>query len=80
MGFRENLKEWVKEALGELGGRASINEVARQIWLDHEADLKSAGDYFYSWQYDMRWAAQRLRDKGALGFHKVGSKSVWTLR
>lgn len=80
MGFRENLKEWVKEALAQLGGRASINEVARQIWLTHEADLKGAGDYFYSWQYDMRWAAQRLRDKKILSFHKVGSKSVWTLR
>ncbi len=80
MGFRENLKEWVKDALGELGGRASINEVARQIWLDHETDLKSSGDYFYSWQYDMRWAAQRLRDKNVLGFHKVGAKSVWVLR
>jgi hypothetical protein len=78
--FRENLKNWVREALGALGGRAHINDVARQIWLDHEDDLRNAGDYFYSWQYDMRWAAQRLRDKKLLSFHKVGAKSVWTLK
>jgi hypothetical protein len=80
MSFRENLKDWVQEALGSLGGTASINDVARQIWTDHEGDLKNFGDYFFSWQYDMRWAAQRLRDKGLLSFHKVGSKSVWTLK
>lgn len=79
-GFRENLKDWVREALGKLGGRASINEVARQIWIDHETDLKGAGDHFFSWQYDMRWAAQQLRDKGVLSVHKQGAKSVWTLK
>jgi hypothetical protein len=80
MAFRENLKDWVQESLGKLGGEASINQVARQIWLDHEHDLKNAGEYFYSWQYDMRWAAQRLRDKGRLGIRMAGSKSIWILK
>lgn len=80
MGFRENLKDWVREALGNLGGSGSINDVARQIWLDHEADLRGAGEYFFSWQYDMRWAAQQLRDAGLLSVHKHGSKSVWKLK
>ena len=80
MAFREDLKDWVREALGELGGRASINDVARQIWLHHENDLRNAGEYFYSWQYDMRWAAQRLRDKGILSFHKQGAKNIWVLK
>ena len=80
MAFREHLKDWVREALGKLGGEATINDVARQIWLDHETDLKNSGEYFYSWQYDMRWAAQRLRDKGKLGLRTVGAKSLWVLK
>lgn len=80
MAFRENLKSWVRESLGKLGGEAKINDVARQIWLDHEAELKSSGEYFYSWQYDMRWAAQRLRDENKLSLRKVGSNSVWVLK
>ena len=80
MSYRENLKEWVAEALGKLGGQAYINDVARQIWLDHESELRSWDEHFYSWQYDMRWAAQHLRNKNVLSFHKVGSKSRWVLK
>ncbi len=78
--YREKLQLWVREALGALGGEGSVNDVARQIWLDHEQDLRGEGEHFYSWQYDMRWAAQRLRETGKAGLKKNGSKSVWFLR
>ncbi len=80
MTHREKLQLWVREALGELGGEAPINAVAKRIWLSREKDLKQAGDHFYSWQYDIRWAAQKLRDAGALGIRKEGSRSIWTLK
>lgn len=78
--YRERLQLWVREALGRLGGEGSVNDVAREIWLKHENDLKECGQHFYSWQYDMRWAAQRLREVNQLGLRKEGSKSIWTLR
>ncbi len=78
--YRERLQLWVREALGELGGEGFVNDVARQIWVKHENDLKQLGEHFYSWQYDMRWAAQRLRETGTLGLRKDGSRSIWTLR
>ncbi|MGH7899842.1 MAG: hypothetical protein ACREQQ_17940 [Candidatus Binatia bacterium] len=28
--------------------------------------MKQAGDLFYTWQYDLRWAAKRLRDVGKM--------------
>jgi hypothetical protein len=59
-----DLQTWVEEALTSLGGSGTVVEVARAIWERHEADLRDSGDLFYTWQYDMRWAAQALRDTG----------------
>lgn len=66
MATRTNLENWVFEALTRLGGRASIVAVAKSIWEFHGEEIKSSGDLFYTWQYDMRWAAQRLRRDGRL--------------
>ena len=60
------LKSWIVDALEELDGEATIVQVAYVIWRDHEDDLRAMGDLFYTWQYDMRWAAQTLRDGGTL--------------
>lgn len=64
MATKYDLQPWVEEALRALGGSGTVVEVARLIWQRHEADLRSSGDLFYTWQYDMRWAAQTLRDTG----------------
>ncbi|WP_338426161.1 hypothetical protein [Sphingopyxis kveilinensis] len=80
MTYREQLQTWVWEALDKLGGRGSVIDVAKRIWSDHETDLKAYGDHYYSWQYDMRWAAQQLREKGKLGFRKAGRLNEWFIR
>jgi len=71
---------WVREALAALGGEGKILEVAKHLWLHHENDLRQAGDAFYTWQYDMRWAADSLRKQGKLGLRQEGSRSVWVLK
>ena len=63
---REILIGWVLEAVSALGGSGHVADVAREIWKRHEMDLGAAGDLFYTWQYDMRWAAQQLRNSGKL--------------
>ncbi len=78
--YRENLQLWVREAIGALGGEARVLEVTKEIWSKHENDLRQAGDAFYTWQYDIRWAADELRRTGNLGLRKEGSRSVWTLK
>lgn len=80
MGFREDMQRWVIEALHASNNEGSIIQVAKHIWLNHENDLRNAGDHFFSWQYDMRWAAQHLRNVHKLGLKKVGPKSVWYVR
>ena len=65
MTVKSDLQDWVVEALKTNGGEASILYVAKHIWDKHRRDLEGT-DLFYSWQYDMRWAATELRKKGKL--------------
>lgn len=79
MASREDLEVWVYEAICRHGGEASLLDVARDIWQQHEGDLRASGSLFYSWQYDMRWAAQRLRDKGRLMRADLAPRGVWAV-
>lgn len=67
MSRREDLKNWVYEAVLANGGEASVLQVAKHIWDSHGQQLTGSGDLFYTWQYDMRWAAQTLRRERRLG-------------
>ena len=78
---RDTLVDWVLEALQGLGGSARIPEVAKFIWEHHEADLRAADEpLFYTWQYDIRWAAQKLRDQGLLGVPGAQERGLWILK
>jgi hypothetical protein len=57
---------WVVEALRAKGGRATVVDLAKHIWQTHQEELRRAGDLFYTWQYDIRWAATKLRHRGKL--------------
>jgi len=60
------LEYWIVEALRKRGGAADLLEVCKTVWADHEHDLRSSGDLFYTWQYDIRWAGLKLRKRGVL--------------
>lgn len=76
---KQHLPNVVLAALARLGGSGSVIEVARDVWQYNEAELRASGDLFYTWQYDLRWAAQHLRDEGQLKPTARGSASRWTL-
>ncbi len=59
---KEILKIWVIEALQSLGGSARIFDVCKKIWINHESEIRQSETLLYTWQYDVRWAAQKLRD------------------
>jgi hypothetical protein len=71
---------WVCDALTEHGGEARIVDVARLIWAHHEAELRTSNDLFYTWQYDMRWAAKRLRDEGKVAAPEASPRGTWALK
>jgi hypothetical protein len=61
---REDLKPWVLDALRLHGGKARIVQTAKYIWDTYESDLKRSGDFFYKWQYEMRWAGGSTSTRG----------------
>ena len=78
--YRELLQEWIVEALESLDGEAEIVDISRRIWQVHEQDLRELGDKFFTWQYDLRWEAKKLRDEGVLAPDEETPKGVWALR
>lgn len=76
---KDLLKTWIVEALESEQREMSVLEVAKYVWHHHEDDLRDAGDLFYSWQYDLRWAAQVLRDEGVLRSKDGKKQGGWQL-
>ncbi len=77
---RNDLMAWVLKALDDLGGEAKIVKIAKHIWDNHEKDLRSSDDLFFTWQYDMRWAAMKLRQEGKLRAPEATERGIWALK
>ena len=76
---KEDLPNWVAEAIKSHGGSAKLLDVAKHIWAHHESELALSGDLFYKWQYDMRWAANKLRNNGIMKSEDDSPAGVWEL-
>lgn len=76
---REHLLDWVVAALRDHQGKAKLVDVAKHIWTHHENDLRDSDDLFYTWHYDMRWAATKLRKQGKLRAADKTPRGVWAL-
>ena len=79
MSTKFDLDLWLLEALKQLGGSAYHVRIAKSIWTNHETDLRASGDLMFTWQYDLRWAAQRLRGSGELLPMDGRRDGVWAL-
>ena len=76
----DDLERWLEDCLRDRGGEASIVDVCRWVWNRHEEKLRSWGDAFVTWQYDIRWAATRLRERGVLRQANQSPRGIWQLR
>ncbi|PPD45312.1 MAG: hypothetical protein CTY15_04345 [Methylocystis sp.] len=76
---REDLVPIVEAAVRANGGTATVVEVAQYIWKNHEAELKASGKLFFTWQYDMRWAALKLRKMKRLADPASAEKGCWQI-
>ena len=79
MASRLELQEWVIAALKAKGGTATIVEVAKHLWAEHEKELRASGDLFFTWQYDMRWACTRLRERKIVQAAEIADRGQWKL-
>ena len=77
MAKKENLREWLIEALEANKGSASIVDVCKYIWVHYEKELRMSGDLFFTWQYDVRWAAAQLRYGGIMREARLSPKGIW---
>lgn len=74
------LREWLVEALRKLGGSGTVLQVSKVVWETHGTDLRDAGDLLFTWQYDLRWAANALRAEGVLEAVHGARNRPWTLK
>jgi len=79
MATKHDLVDWLYAALQAQGGRARIADLCHHVWDNHEHDLRASRDLFFTWQYDIRWAAYQLRKQGKMRPNKVSHKGVWEL-
>lgn len=77
---KKDLANAVVDALKANGGRASILAVAKHIWTNHKQNLEASGDLFFTWQYDMRWAANLLRRRGIMKAVDDSLPHAWELK
>lgn len=80
MAKKDDLCNWAVEALRESNGRASIVDVCKYIWKHHEAELRTSGDLFFTWQYHVGWAATQLRKERVMRGVESSPKGIWELR
>lgn len=74
---RHDLPDILYKAIKDIGGSTNIVDICKYIWSKYEKDLKASGDLFYTWQYDIRWAATRLRKDGKMKNAEFSPKGVW---
>lgn len=79
MATKHDLADWTVQALRSMGGRARLVDVCKHIWQHHEARLRESGDLFYTWQYDVRWAADELRRTKKMKPATVSPRGIWEL-
>ena len=79
MADKNDLTDWILEVLRGRGGEAHHLQIAKDIWERYEGELRESGNLFYTWQYDLRWAAQRLRDSGVLKPDSKTRRGVWAM-
>jgi hypothetical protein len=80
MATRDDLQTWIVDALNATPRKSGrIVDICKHVWGQHEADLKASVDLFYTWQYDIRWAANRLRRNKQMKSIQMSPKGLWEL-
>lgn len=76
---KRDLPEVLLTSLRELGGEATIVGICKYVWERYADELRDSGDLFYTWQYDIRWAATELRKEGLMKAAACSPSGVWQL-
>lgn len=58
---RDDFKLLILAALKEYKGQAKIHQVCEHVWTHNSSQIMESKQVLYTWQYDIRWAANKLR-------------------
>lgn len=79
MSKKNILKIILLDTLLDLGGTATILEISKHIVANYSKNLERHNTLVYTWQYDLRWAANYLRKEGLLKSAKESKKDKWEI-
>jgi len=76
---KEELVKLLEDALIANGGSGNIVQLCRWVWEHQIQHLSKNDNLFYTWQYDIRWAATKLRRMGIIKDVQQSAMGVWEL-
>jgi hypothetical protein len=79
MASREDVETWLQATLKTLGGKGRVAQICKEVRARYETELRQSGDLFYAWQYDIRWAANRLRRRKIMKSVEISPAGLWEL-
>lgn len=86
---RNDLPNLLKKVLLNLGGRADMMSIFKEFYRLYGNQLSPDEELFYTWNYDIRWAATRLRKRDEMeparkkeNTHgdNIAPKGIWALK
>ncbi len=76
---KQDLWDSLYKTIETLGGLANIVQICSAFWDKYEHELEESGTLFYTWQYDIRWAATMLRKQGRMKAADRSPKGIWEI-
>lgn len=76
---RYDLPDVLYNSIKKMGGQTNIIDVCKYIWQHHQQELLNSGDLFYTWQYDIRWAATELRKTKRMKAAEQSPRGIWEI-
>lgn len=76
---KSDIPDLLYQTLQGMGGSGRLIDVCKVFWAEHNEELEESGDLFYSWQYDIRWAATALRKSGLMKAADQSPVGLWEI-
>ncbi|MDD4815529.1 MAG: hypothetical protein PHQ62_00095 [Clostridia bacterium] len=85
---RKDLPDILYNIIHQLGGKPNMMEIFKKFWKEYGSNFTTDDDIFYTWNYDIRWAATQLRKQRKMKpastrentyGEDVSSKGIWEI-
>ena len=76
---KHDLPDILYKAIKDMGGKTNIVDVCKYVWKRYKDTLQHSGDLFYTWQYDIRWAATELRRTKRMKAADQSPRGIWEI-